>query len=124
MITLDEVMPLLLEACPAFVPELEAYYSRHDIVPGSRPFYYIEAGRLASWLFALMESNQIECFPIVFGVIERLFAEGNDQVQMLAALGILEGLQNRAGYAHGPLGHTVFLPWLGPLTRKEWDNLI
>lgn len=124
MITLDDVMPLILEACPAFLPELEAYYRRYDVTLGSRPFYYIEAGRLNSWLYKRLESHEIECFPAVFALIERLLVEGNNQVKDLVATGILEGLQNRAMYAHGQNGHTIFLPWLGPLTREEWDNLI
>lgn len=124
MITLDEVMPLVLEACPAFVPELDAFYRRYDIAPESRPFYYIEAGRLNSWLYERMESHETECFPAVFALIERLLAEGTNQVKDLVATGILEGLQNRAMYAHGQNGHTIFLPWLSPLTRQEWDALI
>lgn len=124
MITLDEVMSLVLEACPAFVPELEAYYSRYDVVPGSRPFYYLEAGTLNSWLFERVESGETACFPAVFALIERLLADGTDQVKDLVATGMLEGLQNRAMYAHGRNGHTIFVPWLGPLTRKEWDALL
>ena len=124
MITLDDVMPLVLEACPAFLPVLEADYSKYHIVPGSEPFYYSEAGILSSWLYERLESHETACFPAVFALIERLFAEGNDQVQTLAALGILEVLQNTANYAaHSGNGHTIFFPWLGPLTRKEWDAL-
>lgn len=124
MITLDEVMPLVLEACPAFVPELEAYYSRYDVVPGSRPFYYIEAVQLTSWLDKQVESHETACFPAVFALIERLLAEGTNQVKDLVATGVLEGLQNVAYNRRGSNAHAILLPWLGPLTRKEWDNLI
>lgn len=125
MITLDDVMPLVLEACPAFLPVLEAYYSKYHVVPGSEPFYYIEAAYLTSWLYERLESHEMECFPAMFALIERLLAEGTNQVTDLVATGILEGLQNCANYAAcSGNGHSIFFPWLGPLTRKEWDALI
>ncbi len=125
MITLDDLMPLVLEACPALLPELEAYYSKYHIVPGSEPFYYTEAEILNDWLYERLESHETDCFPAVFALIERLLAEGNNQVTDLVVTGIFEGLQNRANYAAlSGNGHTIFCPWLGPLTRKLWDAIL
>ena len=121
MITLDDVMPLVLEACPAFLPVLEAYYRRYDVIPGSRPFYYIEAVKLTSWLDKRVESQETACFPTLFTLIERLLAEGTNQVRDLAAVGIIEGLQNVAYNRRGSNAPLIYVPWLGPLARKEWD---
>lgn len=124
MIEVDQVIPLLLDACPGFRPAWDQYYTRWyaDAPAGAPPSYYSDIGVFNSYLFDSAKTHRTECFPAAFRIIEQLFEDGSKRVQDLAATGILEGLQNRA--LNAGIDHAIFLPWLGPKTRQEWFALI
>lgn len=115
-------MPLLREACPSFAERWstirESSFHLND--DGSR-LHYIDAGEFARHLIDLQKSGSTEEFPAVFGVIERLLLEGDDDVVTLAVVGYLEDIQTIAG--NNALDPVVFVPFLGPEGRKSWDEV-
>lgn len=123
MITRDDVMPLLLEACPSFrhaweTDVKESYVNLNE--DGTR-LHYIDAGDFALHVVKLAKSNRFAEFPAIFGVIERLHLEGDDYVKELATIGYLEDLQNIGGH-HG-LNDQYFEPYLLPESRRWWKGL-
>jgi len=104
------VMVLLSEACPTF--ELPQDYS-----PATGNDEENEEGRLyldvAEFVYHLLD---------LFAVVERLLVEGDEAVQTLAALGVLETLQNIALNRGWDLD--MFVHWLGPESRDAWFGLI
>ena len=90
----EQVMPLLLEACPSFSKRWEKYLENDT----EERLPYIEVGDFAHHLVDLMEQGETEEFAKVFDAIERLHPEGDEYVQELATTGLLEGIQNVAGW--------------------------
>lgn len=109
-LTPNEVMPLLLGACPSCVraPELKG-------------LLYVELGAFARHLVSLLHSGATNEFVPVFAVVESLHVEGDPEVQEAATIGLLEGIQNVA--SNGDLEAERFAPWLGPESRRWWRGL-
>lgn len=122
MITREEVMPLLLEACPSFRPvwEEEVKDSINLEEDGTR-LHYVDAGDFARHLVSLVKAGQLQELPAVFAVFERLHLEGDEYVKELATIGYLEGLQNVGG--HAGLTDDHFEPFLLRETRRWWKGL-
>ena len=117
MITKDQVMPLLLEACPSFSEKLKehrAFYEDEDLL-------YVELGEFAHHLVELHKSNQAGEFPAVFEIVERLHLEGDAYVKEAATIGLLEGIQNVAG--NSGVDPEEFFPSLKPESAKRRRQL-
>jgi hypothetical protein len=77
-------------------------------------------GEFANHLFELYKHNQTHEFIAVFATIERLHKEGDEFVKEAATIGLLEGIQNIAGYQANK-----FELYLGPESerwRKKLDD--
>ncbi|HKN91523.1 MAG TPA: hypothetical protein VJ622_14710 [Acidimicrobiia bacterium] len=124
MITADEVMPLLLSACPSFVPKWEAVAGENvDEDDPSKRLCYLDAGDFIRHLVELRLAGRIEEMPAVFEVIERLHVEGDHYVRELATIGYLEGLQMRTVTEAGLDPEQDFRPYFGPVSNKWWERL-
>jgi hypothetical protein len=113
-----DVIPLFLDACPSFRPvweEHRAYWGAEEA--GG----YNDAAEVARHIVDLAREGQFECFPSLFALIERLIATGTHEVQGLAIVGVLEGVQNIA--SNTEVEQDVILPWLGPQSRDAWGWL-
>jgi hypothetical protein len=116
-ITKEQVMPLLLEACPSFTRKWEehrAFYDNEDLL-------YVDLGEFAHHLVELHKWNQTSEFPAVFNVIERLHLEGDDYVKEAATIGMLEGIQNVAGNLD--IDPELFALYLKSESAKRWHQL-
>ncbi len=123
MVTLDEVVDLLLEACPEFRPHYEEYlrgFYRSDEVPKQAP--YADVSAFTAYLIDALDAGRTACFAPSFALAERLLVEGDEQTRNWVIAGFLEGLQNQL--SHTNLGYDVFLPWLGAKSREAWQGLI
>lgn len=110
-------MPLLLESCASFSEKWEehrALYNDEDLL-------YVDLGEFARHLVELQRAQQIEEFPAVFNVIERLHLEGDRYVKEAATIGALEGIQNVAG--NTGVDPEEFLQYLHPESSKWWRQL-
>ena len=114
--TTADVVPALLAVCPSTAPA----WREHLAFWGDEPHrgHYNDAGVVAQHLVDSYERGELAEFPTAFAELERCFAEGDAEAQNLAAVGVVEGIQNVA--SHRPFGAEVFLPWLG---RAAWDEL-
>ena len=117
MITREQVMPMLINACPSFSEkwqEVSTYYEHEDLV-------YVYLGEFAHHLIHLLNGNQTEEFPAIFDVIERLHIEGDAATKEIATIGALEAIQNVA--ENSGVDPEIFFPFLGPESGKCWVQL-
>jgi hypothetical protein len=114
----DEVVPLLLKACPALEPDWKKYL---EVCGAEDPGAYIDAGEIASIVVDLFRRSDTGGLPRLFERAEELLREGDGEARNLVVVGLFEGLQNVA--SHEPFGYAVFRQWLGPLSAKAWDQL-
>jgi hypothetical protein len=117
MITKEQVMPLLLNACPSFTEK----WAKHSAYWEDENLLYIDLGQFAHHLIELHKGNQIVEFPAVFEVVEKLHLEGNDYVKEAATIGLLEGIQNIASNTN--LNAEEFIQYLKPESAKWWKQL-
>jgi hypothetical protein len=117
MITKEQVMPLLLKACPSFAERWKVhllFYKEEELL-------YIDLGEFADHLIDLYNQALTQEFPAVFSRVEEFYTEGDEYVKEAATMGLLEGIQNIAG--NRGLDPEVFLQYLRPKSAKCWKNL-
>lgn len=124
MITAADVTPLLLEACPSFLPvwQVVEAENRDEEDPGSR-LGYLDAGEFIRHLVSLRLENRLEEFPDVFAVIERMVDAGDAYVQELSIIGYLEGMQMATVTSAGLDPERDFRPYCSPVLDRWWDRL-
>src|SRR5947209_5888609 len=88
MIDRDEMMRLLLDACPSFRLEWDAYVSEWQDEEDDPPLYPALA-QLVRHLTTVYERGEYGVLRKVFTVVERLHTEGDEYVQNAAVAGIL-----------------------------------
>ena len=118
MISKDEVMDLLLEACPSYAAKWQEYTSDACY---DADLLYLHLGEFAHHLVELLQGSRSEEFPAVCEVIERLHVDGDSYVKEAATIGLLEGIQSVAGWKGVDLDQ--FVPFLGAETREWWHRL-
>jgi hypothetical protein len=118
VIAKDEVMPLLLQACPSFVEPWKAYSAEPTYEEG---LLYIDLGEFAHHLVELMRAGPTSEFAAVFDVVERLHLDGDAYVKEAATIGLLEGIQNVAG--NTGVDPERFVPHLKAESAKWWAEL-
>jgi hypothetical protein len=117
MITKEQVMPLLLNACPSF----SARWEEHRAFYEDEQLLYIDLGEFAHHLIELQKTNRIEEFEAVFDVIERMHLEGDDYVNEAATIGMLESIQNVAG--NSGIDPEQFAKYLKAESARRWRQL-
>jgi hypothetical protein len=113
-----DVVPLVLEACPSFRPVWQEHRANWGAQDAGG---YNDTADVARHIVDLARAEYLECFPPLFALIEHLILTGDEEVQGLATVGILESIQNVA--ANTGVTQELFLPWLGPHSRQAWDEL-
>jgi hypothetical protein len=107
MITPDQVIALLRDACPSF-------QNTEDLL-------YVALGDCTRHLLELYQRHETDSFSAVVQVIERLHTEGDGDVKEAATIGLLEGIQNV--WANNGVDPELFGSQLLPESRKWWDQL-
>ncbi len=120
MIAKDNMMGVLLDACPAFAPQWEAFRDEWREEADDLPLYLILAD-FARHLIGMLERGDTAGLPAVFAAIERLHVEGEHYVREAATVG-LEALQNLSLHESGT-DPEQFRPYLGPESMRWWDKL-
>lgn len=113
MITSDQVMSKILEACPSFQ---ETWDTSDD-----QELLYVVMGDLAHHILKLHRTGRTEEFVPLGAVIEQLHVNGDGYVRELATIGLLEGIQNVWGNSNAD--PEDFYPFLLPESRKWWKEL-
>ncbi len=118
MICKDDVIPLLLDACPSYQARWEVYCAESTYEPG---LVYLDLADFADHLVELLRGNNTEEFTPVFEVIERMHLDGDDYVREAATIGALEGIQNLAG--NSGVDPDRFIRFLGKASKRQWKKL-
>ena len=117
--TIADVVPAFLSGCPTIDPAWQEYLESWHGEPERGNFNDIAV--VASHLVDCFEQGDVSEYPAVFALLEKCLAEGDELVQNLVTVGLIEDIQNIA--SHRPFGPQVFYEWLGPLGRAEWNQL-
>jgi hypothetical protein len=79
-------------------------------------------GELAFHVVGLFEAKRLEEIPPAFKLAEEMISTGSEAEKHAAIVGFLETVQNVS--SHRSFGATVFEPYLGPLSKESWIELI
>jgi hypothetical protein len=113
MISKDDMMTILVAACPTFGPSWRAFLEEWQDEPVEVPLY-VALGDFARHLTSMLERDETSAMPEIFRVIERLHVDGDSYVKEAATIGILESLLNEP---------EKFRRYLGPESLEWWDKL-
>ncbi|MBX7104031.1 MAG: hypothetical protein K1X57_08110 [Gemmataceae bacterium] len=119
MITKDDMLPVLLDACPSFAPAWQEFLAEWQ-GEADLPLY-VALSYLAWHLIGLVERGEGGELPAVFRVVERWHLEGDEYVHTAATEGLLEDLQNWNLHEHGT-EPAQFRAMLGPESLRCWDR--
>ena len=117
MVPKSEVMKLLLEACPRFAP---AWKAHREFWKGEEPGIYNDTLEFAVWVVESYARGETAELAEAFATVERILREGDKEARVVVSVGVLEDIRNLA--SHQAFGSEVFLPFLGPLSRKAWEE--
>ena len=115
MIGKDQMMDVLLAACPTFEPSWREFIQEWQDEPVELPLY-VALADFARHVKSMLELGDTESFPNIFQAIEHLHVDGDAYVREAATIGILESLQN----AKNP---ELFRPYLRSESEKWWNKL-
>jgi hypothetical protein len=113
----DLIEPLLA-ACPSFRPRWEQHLADWH---GEDAGIYNDLAVFAHHLVDSYAADRTAEFAAVFQLIERLLSQGPEELREPLSLGLLEDLQVIG--SHHPFGGDAFLPWLGPESRRAWQEI-
>ncbi|MCU1461122.1 MAG: hypothetical protein JWO37_1197 [Acidimicrobiales bacterium] len=113
VINYDEVFPLLVAACPSFE---DSVYAAHD---DENDGEFLRVGRLVVHLIELLDRDETNSFPAVFGIVEWALEEGSDDARMLVSDGLLHDLTNQDLYVQTAKHPSDFVSWLGPCAQQQ-----
>ena len=119
MIKKEQVILLLLEACPSFTQK----WKEHSADWEEENLLYIDLAEFNRHLIELHKSKKNDEFPAIFDVVEKLHTEGDDYVREAAAIGLLEGIQNLASHSENGVNAEEFVQYLKPESAKWWHQL-
>ncbi|MFZ5829110.1 MAG: DUF7674 family protein [Planctomycetota bacterium] len=106
MITKQQMLPMLVDACPSFARAWADLELR-----GEADRAYVCLSRFVEYLRELQRAGDVSAFPKVAQVVERFHLEGDNFVKEAATVGFLESLDDERGDA-------LFISLLGSESRK------
>jgi hypothetical protein len=116
----DDVIPMLLDACPSALPAWEAYRTRW--AGADTGGHYPDIGVVNRHAVQLLSTGRSAELRALFSTVEEMFAGTlTPDAHELMTVGLLEGIQNNA--MHDEVGLSGFIAYLGPLTHLEWIQL-
>ena len=118
MINRDQMMPMLLSACPSFTEPWQRYVE----TPGyEEDLLYLHLHEFATHVVSLLKAGETRELDAVFATVETLHKEGDRAVCEAATIGILEGVQNIAESTG--FDPESFLPYLRSESASWWRRL-
>jgi hypothetical protein len=118
-LTEAEVMARLIADFPDFRPRWEKHL---DFWKGEPAGSYNDIVQFAHFIAEdLYAKGKIADLQHAFDLVEHWLANGSQNLRDLIAVGFLEDLQNVASWQE--FGKEVFIPFLGPESRKAWNEI-
>jgi hypothetical protein len=104
-------------------PDFEERWKKHVASwGGNSAGSYNDMGEFVRFVIEdLDEKEKLDETRRVFQVLENLLVEGDRETRDLIGLGFFEALQNVA--SHRPQGNKVYEQFVGPMSRKVWNEL-
>src|SRR4051812_27597048 len=90
MICKEEMIPMLLDACPGFRQRWEEYLARWDGEPAG---LYNDIGEFVSYLLEIYKDGETDHLQAAFNMLERFLVEGDAATKEYAEIGFIENLQ-------------------------------
>jgi hypothetical protein len=118
MIRRQQVISLLVEACPSYRPRWDAYQVAPEF---DAELLYVHLGDFADHLVDLLARGEVSELGAVGRELEHLHVDGDDDVKEAATIGLLEGIQNVAG--HRSIPTKALEETFGMETRRWWTSL-
>lgn len=123
MITVDQALDRLIEACPSFLGAGDLYdymaWSEEEDTPD--PFVRVAA--FAQHVVRLVEQGAADELAGVFSTVEQLVEEGDPNTVELVRLGFIESMQNICSHDDVKVSSDTILPLLGPAATDLWIEL-
>jgi hypothetical protein len=116
MIQVQEVMPMLLVACPSFSERWQEHVEEYG-----NDVFYVASGSFAHHIVACYEDGVLSSFAQTAEVIENLCVNGSPQSRELVIVGLLEGIQNVWGNKYDE--PNFFEKYLQPESLRCWREL-
>jgi hypothetical protein len=108
-----DVFPLLSAACPTYGGSTQATEAN------AKDGEYLLVGSLVAHLVQLLEKGCTDSFSTVFGVVEWVLTDGDEEAARLITDGFLDDLANPDLYGEATKQPTDFALWLGPGAREH-----
>jgi hypothetical protein len=113
VIRYDDVIPLLLGACPSYADSAEA--ASHD----ERNGHYVGMEYFVTHLIRLLDEGDTDAFPEVFAMVEMVLLEGDGPARGLITYGFLQDLRSPNLFYQTSVEPNDFLPWIEFRARRE-----
>ncbi|MCX7621867.1 MAG: hypothetical protein N2037_13610 [Acidimicrobiales bacterium] len=118
-----EALDRLIAACPSFLGATDLYEYMAWSEEEGEPDEYVRAAALAQHLVRLIERREVDELPGVFGIVEEILAEGDQEAVYLIRMGLLESLLNICSHDDVAVDAGDFELLLGAAAREEWRSL-
>jgi hypothetical protein len=118
MILKSQVIPMILERCPAFT---QAWKKHRKYWADKEAGIYNDLAEFAHFIVDSYSSGNTSSIAAAFTVIEEFLVDGDQEVRTAAEIGFLEDIQNIASWH--PFGSGVFIQWLGPQSKMAWASV-
>ena len=117
--TAADLMPRLVSEVPEFTVRWKEHLDYWDGEPAGEYNDIAEFARfVVDDLYPAKKTKEIQR---AFDIMEWFLIAGNPQLQKLVVVGFLEDIQIIG--SGRPFGSAAFITYLGPTSRKEWDEL-
>jgi hypothetical protein len=113
-----DVVPLLLDACPGARTAWDEHRADWD---DEEPGAFLDMAVFARHVVESAVRGDTDGFHEFFGLVERLLVEGDEEVQGLASVGLIETIQTVS--SHYPLPAGFYVPWMGPASQVAWQRI-
>lgn len=113
MITMDQVVPTILEVCPFYKKQWEKHIAFYE-----EDLLYVFVPDLVNRIIELDKENKQKEILSIFEMIEKLLVEGDEEVQELIKIGILEDFRHILG-----VDFEKFSKFLKPNSLKFWKTV-
>lgn len=123
MITVGEALDRLVEVCPSFLGATDLYTYMAWSEEEGTPDPFVRVAVFAQHVVRLAEAHDTDGLAGVFGAVEQLIEEGDEETVELVRLGFIESLQNICSHEDVSVGGAQMLTLLGPAATEIWIEL-
>ena len=100
----------------------DKYISEEYKIDDVERLNYMDIGEIARFILTKFKAKQYETLKPLFDKVETLLIDCDSDTENLIVIGLFESLQNICGTETDY--HFVFNPWLRPISKEKWDDLI